>query len=340
MALLFMEGFENYSTVDEMYEDSRYFEEVSGSATFPSGRVVGKSMSIAASSPLEVECYLDNDSSGTLLVGFGIKLGAAGSVSVLISFCSEFQSAGSPAIIIYINTSNEIVLGKSTGETLVKTSALSSGTWYYVEFKIVIDDVTGSAECFLNGSSVDSASSIDTLASGTSAINFFTIEGGSVALEIDDLYIADSSGSGVTDVVGPVVIERLLPTGAGSSTQFTPLSGSNFENVDDGSADDDTSYNSTSTSGNKDLFTHDGITGSVGSVHAVQLTTRIKKVSPGTRTIGSITRVGGTEATNGDFGAIAGSYLFNSQFQELDPNGAAWTESSVNSMEFGYELTN
>jgi hypothetical protein len=155
--------------------------------------------------------------------------------------------------------------------------------------------------------------------------------------DIDDMYLANSSGSGVTDVVGDVYVERLLPDGAGDSTQFTPSAGSNFQNVDDATPDDDTTYNASSTAGHKDLFTVGDLTQPVDTVYGVQVCNYAKKDNPGVA-LNTVVKSGASESTDA-VGATLDNYQFNTSIFETNPDGGgAWTESSVNSMQIGYEI--
>jgi len=82
----------------------------------------------------------------------------------------------------------------------------------------------------------------------------------------DDVICNGTAGSGLTDLISDRRIYTQYPVGAGVNTQFTPLSSTNQSQVNEtGGMDSDTSYNSDSTAGHIDDFTH-GTLSAVSSI--------------------------------------------------------------------------
>jgi len=338
MALLFMEGFENYSTVTELYQDPRFFSDFNGGdPVFESGRVSGQSLRFDNDGE-SVGCYLPQDSTATIYGGFGFKYVQTNIVQI-ISFSDS--SNGEIFDIEFVVSGPTVTLAiKNGATTLAETSPLSASTWYHIGFKVLMSDTVGTAAIYVDGVLDDSNTGLDTSANGSTAVNRFAFHGGvNHDINFDDVYIGDDSGSDMTDIVGDLFIEQLVPDGVGSSTQFTPSVGSNYQNVDDTTPDDDTTYNESSTSGHKDLFTAANLSQPVNTVYAVQISSKFNKQQAGTRTFRNKVLSNVTEGNGATVGMRYQSYSYKTDLFENDPDtSSAWTESGVNAMEVGYEV--
>jgi hypothetical protein len=101
--------------------------------------------------------------------------------------------------------------------------------------------------------------------------------------------------------------------------------------------DSDNSYNTDSTPGDVDLFSHPNLPAGAQNIAAVDNVVVARKDDAGTRSIASQTKSGTTTATGATV-ALSTSYAFVDQVTETDPNtSAAWTVSGVNSALFGYK---
>ena len=221
--------------------------------------------------------------------------------------------------------------------------------WTYVEIKVTIDDTTGAIEVKANNVQVLNLTNIDTRDLGTTAtidtIQFSGITGTADNSKenflLDDMYITDTSGSNNTSFLGPIKVEELLPDGAGDTTNFTPSAGSNYQNVDETPRDDDTTYNSDSTSTNKDLFTASNLSLIDSTVFGVQVTPECRVTDATTYGVKpkckhSTSEGTGTSQTVSDTANYSGfPHVF-----ELNPStSTAWTVTTVNAMQIGYEVT-
>jgi hypothetical protein len=163
----------------------------------------------------------------------------------------------------------------------------------------------------------------------------------------DSFYIMDVTGEG--DQV-PEALRALMVhvDGAGSSTQWTPDAGNNWDRVDDTDAapDDDSSYVETATAGNLDLYTHDGLTALVDLPYSytfegnVMVQTRFKNVDDGEVTqmdyehavkVGASQSVAGTHSN-----ATLDTYDFAQDMFSQQPDASAWNLVDFNNAEFGY----
>jgi len=229
--------------------------------------------------------------------------------------------------------------GDTTGPLIAQSSPCKfpPSVWNYVEMKATIHDSTGSVEVRLNGAAVISATGLDTQSTGnaqTTEVRFWQAY-------VDDLYVVDTTGSAPYNTfLGDVRVRTLYPDGAGSSTQWTPLSSTNVSNIDEtGTADDDTTYNSSSTPAQKDLFTFGNLPDVSGTVLAVQARWKARKDDGGTREARSVIKSAAT-TDNGPTEALGLTYVsYLGDVLTADPaTSAAWAIAAVNAIEAGYEL--
>jgi hypothetical protein len=133
-----------------------------------------------------------------------------------------------------------------------------------------------------------------------------------------------------------------VDTSADDTVQFTPLSGGNESNIDDGNTpDDDTSYNSSSTVNHKDLFSVSGYSLPAGTNTIVGVALHVvTKVDSGARTLRPVIK-SSTTTSNGTATVLSTSYGELSMIASVDPHtSAAWADATaINAMKIGYEIT-
>ena len=230
------------------------------------------------------------------------------------------------------------------------TTLYGVNIWMYLELKVVVHDSAGSFELRMNGTSIVSASGVDTRNGGTGVINEFMLfdTGGSGANDndnswMDDLYFCNNIGPVSNNFLGDIRVQYLVPTGVGAKTQFTPSTGSNWQTVDE-TAPSDTDYNSASTPGAMDLFGMANLSGN-GLVYGVQTILRGKKDDAGFRGAkpaffkangtGSTDRYyTGTQSPVGDTFYPAPIQIYNTS----PDTGVAWTVDEVNALQYGYAV--
>lgn len=270
--LLFVDGHDGYGTSGTAVGDGRY---PSGSGTqnvatgnhghatqFPSGGSQG---------------YFQTPSlttDPTLVIGFGLYLESYESLfrtQILSLLDSVFQG-----MVVDIDSSHHIRVSLNSGNPQATgTTALSLSTWYYLELVITSDLTSGTFELYLNGLLELSGSGVT--ANGThnySDIVRFLGSGTGQAHRIDDVYILDASGSVNNVRLGAdTKVISLLPTGDGTTLQFTPNSGSNHYSRVNENPLDSANYNESTTVGDTDLYTYPPC--GVDQIYGIQVTTAI-----------------------------------------------------------------
>lgn len=336
MAILWMEGWEGFSNYFDV--QNRYITSTSiSSSSFGTGRDgVGRAYSLTFTSADVWITY--PATTANVVLGFGFKANSTFNSSDMAILCAE--SSLSEQIVIRRVSTGEIAIDRgSTQLGITSGLGLLNDTWYYLELDVTFGDGTaGSIDLFINGNNELSVSSIDTrnvTGENTAALN---LTGSSTAF--DDMYLLDDSGTDQTTRIGPCNIETVIPNADGTTVNFTPSAGSNWQNVDDGNTpDDDTTYNSSSTATHKDLYGMAALAGSIGTVYAVMPRSYVRTVDSGGRGVKNVARSSATEV-DGTEKFIDQSYIYVDHIYENDPNGGgAWTESSVNAAEFGIKIT-
>lgn len=339
MAILVMEGFEGYGNATDLRR--RYVgSSAAGNIDIVTGRD-GSGQAIRIDFGSSYLYFNVTGSTNTVVLGFGFRKINSMSVNDIVILFDE--DGASEQVSLQLTALGE--LSVFSGATLHGTTSgvgMLTNTWYYIELSIVFGDATaGSVTLHVNGNQELNVTGIDTRVTAGENCALFRLQGDSSNFhEFDDLYFLDNSGTDQTTRIGPCFIETVFPDANGTTVNFTPSAGSNWQNVDDGNApDDDTTYNSSSTLNQKDLYGHAALTGNIGTVYAVKASAHVRTEGGGARGIQNVARSSATEV-NGTEVFIDQSYTYVDHIYENDPNGGgAWTESSVNAAEFGIEIS-
>lgn len=369
MSLLFCDGFDHYETADLGTKGWTVNTSQSADVTVAAeGRAGGcLKWSVGAGSSLGTSWVAIASGAGTASgwCGFAVKiqnLANLASASVNNFLVGIGQASYAP--FLYVNVSPAGVLSvnridtSDTSPTLLDTGsvAMSDNTWAYIECKWLIA-ASGTFVVRVNGQTSINFSG-DTLTSKTADTTWDAIylagmtgpnnstnyalrnplSGSAFTVWIDDLVIGDLQGSVNNDLLGDQVVTTLVPSGAGTTTQWTPSAGSNYACVDDSVPDDDATYVSTDTTTEIDTYAVGDLT-STGTIHGVQVMAFARNES-GTGTLRLVARSGTTEEASASDLSVDTSYSYKRAIWELDPDtDAAWSASGVNAAEFGIKKT-
>ena len=275
----------------------------------------------------------------TVVLGFRLRLGVLPSSTLeLLNFDEATAGSFGQHVTLTVTTAGLIQVrrGDNNGTILgTTTTALSASTWTYIEIKVTIDNTAGVVELRFNGSGTPdlNLTSQDTQNGGAAYADAIRIHGSNINVDWDDMYIDTANFQ------GDCYVATLSPDGAGASTQFTPSTGSNWQNVDELPADGDTTYNASSTAAHKDRFTHSNLPANADTVAGVQVSSRARKTDAGTRELRNVAYDGTTEGDGTLSHALALTYAwYQTMFEDHPTSAAAWSVSEVNSGEFGYKV--
>ena len=229
--------------------------------------------------------------------------------------------------------------GSTTLDTTVGLG-LADGVWHYIELQALISN-TGNYIVKVDGQEVLSDTSVDTQNGSNAFVNRLQLEGGVTQNpRWDDIYFLDIAGSDNTDFLGEVRIETIFPDALGNENDFTASPAVDQHlNVDDGAtADDDTTYNHSATATDRELYGFAALQGNVDTVFAVQAMMLVRKEEAGFREVRVIARSNVTEV-EGSNEALSIGYVYKSHIYENDPDGGTdWDEAAVNAAQFGLDL--
>ena len=223
MALVYVDGFDNYGSITNMARGRWQFA-YGALYTQGTGRFSGYAAGINIGASLNMRA-----NNATAILGVAMKMGATGSTVI------EFTDSGVSKVGATLNWDTGVITlyvrsGASTTTTLASSlpGVIMSNSWTYLEFKMVIHDTTGEATIRINGAVVVTYSG-DTNRYLNAYANLIYFSAASTLLDplyLDDLYLCDSStGAGTranNDFLGDKRVATMYPA-SDSAVQWTPL---------------------------------------------------------------------------------------------------------------------
>ncbi len=275
----------------------------------------------------------------TLVAGIAFWTGTdrIGTTWDVLSF--QEGSGANHLIVRYNATTFKLEAYRGDGTLLDISDAIAAGAeeWFYLEAKPTINDGAGALELRNYGNTILSLTGIDTRNGGAvGTIN--CVEIGPGAQRADDFYIDDADFLATTTKT-PRVID-LLPIAAGDSTQWTPNGvANNWDCVNDDSADDDSTYVSSNTANDLDLYAMSNLPSLSGStIYGVLQWMRARKDDVTSRAVAQALK-SGAAVSLGANKMLSTSYANDYRILETDPNtSAAWTEAGVNGLQGGVKV--
>lgn len=249
------------------------------------------------------------------------------------------------SIAAYRGDPNAGMLSSPSGTLIASTAAGTlDGNWHYVEVFATINATTGQLIVKVDGIQVINFTG-NTKNGGTSTnidtIRFRTgryLTSPNSVISIDDLYVCDATGTANNTFLGDVRVQSMVPSGAGSSTQLTPTgSANNYANAGD-IPYNDTTYNSSSTVGQRDTYALSDLAVGTTTVLATQSVAHMQKSDAGTANAKVALKSGASVYydTTQSLGTSPAAYT---QLRETDPaTSAAWTVGNANNLEAGMEV--
>ena len=346
MALILMDGCGDdglhNSTYNKFGGSSIYSTELSTSY----GRLGGVGARVGDSANDYIRPYFTM-SGDTIVIGFALYVNNVGaSTNEILLWGAD---GGSFQWVFRLDANGTLWFDDSNGTTRQAESAAGAvpiKSWCHIEFKVKHHATAGTVDVRVNGISIISATSLDTIGTANTYIDSFGItqtSGGYVHdVYVDDLYVLDGSGSApYNDFLGDVKVEVIYPDGNGNSSGMTGSDGNsvnNFELVDENPVVT-TDYVEGSTEGNKDTYAMDNLgAGTSDSVYGVQVSLVQQKDDTGTKYLRPVIRRGSTDYV-GTSVSLTTSWTCSTEIWEQDPSTSLdWTVTNINGMEVGQEV--
>ena len=244
-------------------------------------------------------------------------------------------------VSITTNSLGQWVAYRGTTQIGITAPQLVAGIWNFVEVRVSISDTVGRCVLNINGTTLIDFTG-DTKNAGTNTtvdkVRLSGISNFGTGQYYDDLYICDSTGSAPYNTfLGDTRVVTISPTSAGSTTQLTPDSGSNYARVNEipySSAN----YVSGSTPALRDTYTMSDLPANVATIYGVQNNVVAKRTSTGAIAIKPAIKSGAGVYYGSQTPVITTDVTY-SDLRTSDPNtSAAWTVSGVNNLESGLEI--
>jgi len=339
MAIITFMGFDHVQT-SSAYDPTRYPELVfSTSAGW--GKYAGQlqGYGIASNSSGRALAWSNGVNYATIIAGWRGKLTSAGGGSGLV----EFNDGSTTQVWITHASDNRIKAYRGSGTANLLATSINTflpTSWIWIEIKVTIHNTTGAVKVVVGGVTEIDVSGINTRVSANNYLQYVYLWSGQSGQNdiIDDVYFADTTGSAPTnDIIGvPLIVETLYPTAADSTT-WTPNASTNLSRIQEVHADDDTTYNSDSTSGHIDLYTHGAMASTPAAIYGVAVVSRARKDDVAARNYRHKLVSGATTVT-GVSTSMDTIYKWVKDVYLTDPNtGVAWTPTAVNATKIGYE---
>ena len=335
MALLWLDGFESIGTSI-------------GTIPTPTNVLAGKYTDVGGESFMDIEagrgggkCLEFNmttckfrspvlsTTNTTLIIGFAFKYSA----SVGAYLCNLLSNAVWTCTL-YFDGNGQLVLKRNYTVLGVATCELKPNRWYWIEWKLTTHDTTGSCEIRVGNKTVLNLTNIDTKHLTYTYNNQVSFQDNGCHPSFDDLYICDGSGSDNNDFLGNGYVKTLRPDGD-SSVQWTPTSGSNYDEVNEAEHDSGTTNVVDSTANNKDLYTYTDLSGPA-SVKGLMVCSVVALSTAGSETFQTVVSSSGSEVVSSNHTVVSTAYVTFAHVEEQDPNASsAWTDTTVDAALFG-----
>jgi hypothetical protein len=345
MALLWLEGFDNYGasgmtgTALENAIRLRAPESdiycTGDSSRLAAGYGIGLGLELGVTNEdLGVTVVLP--ASTDWVVGFAFKANTL-SRSVLIEFSDD--PANSSQNYLLLEPSGLLVAYQGSGDVLgYSTVAVKQNEWYYLEYRLnaSVTEDEGEVEIRLNGASVLTAPgrSGGTVMT-TDPITTITVRGSGDSDTdkrrgmIDDIYIADGAS-----FLGPLKVVTLRPD-ADTTVEWTPSTGSTNYNLVNETPDLQTTYVSSGTANDSDLYDIGDLPAIIVDIVGVQIEVQAKLSATGSETL-SIQCESDSIQSAVAVTVDSTSWAAFSTILETDPaTSAAWLTSAIDALQVG-----
>lgn len=228
-------------------------------------------------------------------------------------------------------------------EYLISTSVASAPArgWHYIELLVTQGTSNGVLSVRINGILAIQMTAQNTLQGGGQLLTAFVgaVPGQAcpLTLDVDDFYIADTSGTINNTFLGDVRVDALKAQANGSLNQWmvTPGGPAAWQAVSD---DDETTAIRAASTGLRQSFDVAPLPAMAApAIHGVQLTLLARKTDAGLGKVKGLVVSGAQSAVSTDI-ILQEQLAWQSALFERNPNGnVQWTEAAFNAAEFGVE---
>jgi hypothetical protein len=329
MALIFMDSFEDRTTSAAIVNRYDSFANAPTSATTGS-RTGSRSLGLATNSSVTKLWASTPGSGATIILGFSLYM-----PSLPVSTSTFLTVTPNSGTAISLNVTSTGLITISGAATLTSTAVLAANTLLYLQFKVTFAGAASAYAGVFGSVAVGPTTFTDTGATAPLSFNL----NGVIQTYIDDLIVADSTGTVNNTLLGQPKIECLRPTGAGSNAGLSVTgAASNWSAVSDTTPDEDSTYVSSSTAGTKDTYATSDLAATSGTALGIMTILRARKDDASARQICPEFHIGGTDYA-GATDTLTTGYLNYYNVLEVSPATAvAFTVAEINAAEIGVKV--
>jgi hypothetical protein len=329
MALLFCDGFDNYSAILDFWD----FNSGGGNnniVTTGQARTGRGCLAITgALGPVKTLPHYTN-----LLLATCWSSDQAGSVFAVSNTDADVGYSAQVVTIDVLADGNVRAYRHPAGGGNLLGQTNTAGlvvfnSYVSIAAQIVCSATVGSVTVWVNGNIVLALTGLNTTFPGRADIPYFNAvqlmgPGGLPNCFHDDFYLLDCSTPPHQTFLGALKLYAIAPT-ANASVVWTPLAGTNWSEVNEVPPDGDTSYNSSGNVGDQDQYNYPLTGVPANSIIAFIQHELDMKVDAGGRTVGSVVQA----ATPANPVALTTGYHIYCTPYDSQPGGSAiWTPAT------------
>lgn len=368
MALIFVDGFSHYSDpfLAEKWDvladtGATVTQSASGVGRFGGGGVVFTVTALIAPRT----GYIQKNYNGVSAIISGLAFKQGGTQLVEGGQLIAFVDSSTVQVAIWVMQSGQLKvmralspgLGIVTGannfvELGTSTSAISSSSFDFLEFKIVHHPSAGSVEIKRNHAAFYTLTNVNTGISGVNNSSSVVVGGFNASSSVSrfqlfgtvtDFYLLNTVANpddalDPVDFIGDRHWEPITPTADAFYTAWTPSTGvSHFALIDE-VPPNTSDYNSTTTLNAKDSFDVSAPTGPTTASALLALTMYCQKTTGGSNAIKGLIRLAGADRLGTEF-QVPSPWAFRQSFLASKPGGGAITLADIAAADLGYEKT-
>ncbi len=255
------------------------------------------------------------------------KTGSGSALGEVLSFLDD----ASFQVHLGLRSDLYLALYRESGgtELAVTPSPIPGNTWVYLKIKLTLGNPSGLFQLYVDNVLSINFTGRTQYTANTSMTQFRVGAGDNPAIQAywADFIVMDTNGAQNNDFIAEMAVDAPLADAAGAYSQWTPLSGANYTNVNT-APPDSAKFNTSSTVGNQDAYHYPDV--AAGTIAMIADNLLVKTTGGGAATIKSIFRSNSIDAYGPDK-AVPSDYHDLQSISELSPaTGIPWTTAELN----------
>jgi hypothetical protein len=341
MALLFVDGFDHYTTQAVLFQ--KWNGASDSTWTLPSTGRRGTGGATTTSQAAHLIRILPA-AVATLIAGVAFTMpGTPTSAQPIIVFCDTGIGNTTCQITICVNANLAIEArrGNQASGTLLGTSpnnAVVSGSYQYIEAKVFVAATVGTVRVKVNGVTVLDLINQNTKNTANTTMSQICAATPFSNTILDDFYCCDTTGPDNADFLGDCRVDTLMPNGDGTHLQWTPTGGGAHYTQVNAIPPQIVNNVSDGTLGEKDTYDFANLAAITGLIFGVQEVLYAQKSDAGARSVQHLCRSAGVDSAGSAIALGTGANIYPRIFERDPATTAPWIEAGINGAQFGAQV--